>query len=181
MKTSLIERKIVQNFLNLENSFLSTGEFPLLKKNKKYLLGFRRGVYIINLEKSILNYFRVIKLLRLFQKSNLQTLFIGCPKPLNAIVSTFLLKFDAPKTQLKWSCDNLLEKGFLSKNVHLAVVFDRNLLAEHCLQKNIPIIGIGTRFNTDLVDFPILINFNSISTFGLLLYLIKLISRHSYK
>ena len=182
MKASLIERKIVQNFLSLENSFLNTkNEYSLLKKNKKYFLGFRKGVYIVDLEKSILIYFKVLKLLRCFQKGGLKTLFIGCPKHLKHIVSKTLSNSDISEAQIKWSCDGLLDKTSLSENIHLAIAFDTNSLLKYCLQKNIPIVGVGTDFNTNVVDFPILINANSISTFGLLLYLIKHSIKNFYK
>nr|YP_010152752.1 ribosomal protein S2 [Aureoumbra lagunensis]QQW50400.1 ribosomal protein S2 [Aureoumbra lagunensis] len=177
MKTSVLERKIVKNFLSLENCFFNKDKNKFFKKNKKYFLGFKKGLNMVDLEKSILIFFKALRLLKIFQISGLKVSFLGCP--LICKESVFLISSKCKNFQVYFekSFQDFLYEKKSSKKTHLLVIYNQPFFYKDSLKKLFVTIVLGNAFNANLVDFPILLNPFSVSSLGLFFYLIKASSK----
>lgn len=172
---NIIETRLIKNLLRFETCYFQK-DLITYKRNKNYFLGFKKGLVIVDLEKSVLVYFKALQAIRKIKKSNLGVLFVGGPQNLEKKLAFHIKKPHTFVPSKKWCFGDLSNNPLLQKKIYLAVVFNQNLFFDfkELYKKNIPAIGfVDNRVDNTCIDFPIFLNLDSKSSVGLFFYLIN--------
>lgn len=160
----LIEIRLIKNILSLESS-LSPKKRAFYKKDKKYLIGFKKGSLFFDLEKSLVIYFKVLFLIKRSKNFYFNTVFVNCPKILNIFLGS--KKFYFVDLQ-KWKKERFIKKA----KFHFSLIFNPKIAWNS--DENIPMCAFleGSCSNVFL-DYAIFFNLSSKGVIGLYAYLLN--------
>lgn len=198
------EKKIKNKYLDNNNKLLtrllkSNSHYGAPLKNShpnslNYVYGIRSKQTIFNLEYTIQSLKRSLLLVeKVLQKNNKLKILVVCND-----LKTKLFKEELTDNFLqnriefidnKWSggfITNPILLGKRLKNIGLIISFNEvkdNLLIKEAIKANIPLISVAdTTINSNLIDYPIMINNNNIkSTFFLIFLFKKYLSNLNYE
>lgn len=128
-----------------------------------YFLGTRKKSIIYNIEKSFIVYVKALRLVRLFNYSKLNILFIKSP----SLLDDFMLNFFKNLNHTYVTHTKVLYSITTNKKTapSLIVNFDKetSFLNKKCLKKRIPTISfVNESYCLMRIDYPIVINLRSI-------------------
>lgn len=170
---SLIEKRLIKNILRLETCVL-VPPIKSLSKKSGYFLGFRKGVYLLDVEKSIKVYFKTLRFVRQLRKENYQIMFVDSP-----LSSEKKLRCSLNASSFFKSCGfgalSTKVRSFSNKT-SLVVVYGKKLSFSYkeCFFKSVPAaIFLNVTYPDYFTDYKIALNLYSKGTVGLFLYLVN--------
>ena len=158
------EKKLLKELLFSEG-FLGSNSLENLKDKKAFFLGLRKGFSVYDLEKTLTTYFKVLDLVKSFNESSLQILFVGCPPSLEVDIERELSGsnhiFVKEDSWVLGSLTNYIQSG-LSPNLIITYKDLRSFPSKECFKKETPLISfVDDSCDFDFVDYPILVNLKS--------------------
>lgn len=170
---NVIEKRLVQNLLRLEACLLKIKNNP---QKTNYLVGFRKGILLLNIEISFKNYFKVLNIVHGLKKTKKSILFVGCPFGLEKRVLKFLVEPNFFIELKECFHDVLLNSSVLKTKVCFVIAFCDKVCPplNTCYIKSIPTAQFVFETKSKiLLDYPISFNLHSKGVVGLFLYLIR--------
>lgn len=170
------ENSILKELLDSEG-FLGSKSKENLEDKKGFFLGFRKDFAVFDLEKSLTTYFKALSLVRSFNESSLQILFVGCPPCMEDFAKEETEKsnniFIKEDSWVLGSLTNYTQSG-LSPDLIVTFKSSRSFPSKECLKKNTPLISfIDDSCDVSFVDYPIFINLKSKGAYLMYRNLIK--------
>jgi len=164
---------IAKELLSSEG-FLGNGSRQDLSVIKNYLLGFRKGVAVYDIESSISTYAKVLDLVGNINNSKSKILFVGCPVLLENVIPSLLLGSQHDYVSEKdWVPGMLTNKRYFPD---LIINFKREkqFSNKECLKEQIPLVAfVDEASDFSYVDYPILVNLKAEGTAKMYFNLIK--------
>jgi ribosomal protein S2 len=170
---NLVEKSLIQNLLRLEACIMGT---PGSSRKRNYFIGFRKGVYVLDLERSLWTYFKALNVVRGFKKKGFRLLFIGSPFGVEKTLKRVLSGLHFFLSSKEWYPGGTSNTKKVQKEVYLVIFYSQGLpfLSNECFIKGIPFIGFFNSLDQkSFVDFPIFLNLHSRGSTGLFLYLVN--------
>jgi ribosomal protein S2 len=139
----------------------------------RHLVGLRRKLPLFNIEKSVVAYATLFKLVGTTRLAKGSVLFVGCPVPLERFVVESLVGSNHEYiSDHNWVQGSLTNKKYCPD---LVICFKRSLRFE-CLKKNIPLASFVERASSlHHLDYPIVANLKSAGVVKMYLSLLKLL------
>lgn len=160
--------------LLLSKGFLGTGSRQNISLIKKYLLGFRKGVAVYDIESSISTYAKVLDLVYDIKSSKSRILFVGCPVSLENVVPSMLAESNHTYISEKDWVPGMLTNKRYSPDLIINFKREKQFSNKECLRKQIPLVSfIDEACDFSYVDYPILVNLKSAGAAKMYFNLIK--------
>lgn len=158
------EKIELKNFLDLK-SFLGGSSSNRLNRIKGFLLGFRKGSVVFDIEKSLTTYLKVLRLVTACKESSSQILFVGCPPQIESVVRKKLNNsrhiFISESSWVLGSLTNSSQSE-LFPNLIITFNLNRTFPSRECFKKEIPLVSfIDDACDFSFIDYPIFINLKS--------------------
>tara|TARA_B100000780_G_C20990511_1_gene396089 strand:+ start:236 stop:799 length:564 start_codon:yes stop_codon:yes gene_type:complete len=158
------KKDILQDLLDSEG-FIGSKSQENVKGKKGFFLGFRGGFTVFDLERSLTTYFKALNLVKLFNESSLQILFVGAPLFLENIIQKEVEKskhiFIGEDSWVLGSLTNYIQSG-LSPNLIVTFNSDNSFASKECFKRGAPLISfVDDRCDITFIDYPILVNLKS--------------------
>lgn len=169
---NLIEKRLIQNLLKLESCLLKTKENP---KKTHYFIGFRKGIFLLNIETSFKNYFKILNIVQGLKKTKKAILFVGCPSGLEKKILKSIFEPNFFINLKERTQDILFSSSLLKKKVCFIITYCDKICPalNACFIKSIPTAKFIFEIkNNILVDYAIPFNLYSKGVIGLFLYLL---------
>ena len=167
----------LKNFLRdivVTESFLGKNYEP---KSCGYLLGFRKGFVVYDLEKAINTLLKVLNLIKYLKRKELRILFVGCPIHLEIKTQELLVNSSHSYISFSnWVSGSLSNKKQKDFSPNLVVLFDcdKSIFNIEIMKNEIPsIFFIDACGDFKAMDFPIVLNTKSEAARNMFLLLVK--------
>ena len=164
VRQKFFENILLEELLSSEG-FLGSSSLENLKDKKGFFLGLRKGFSVFDLEKSLTTYFNAINLVKAFNESSLQILFIGCPSYLEkTLEEEFINSRHLFVRGDSWVLGYLTNFSQSNLSPSLIVTFKESgvFQSKECFKEEIPLISfVDDTSNLNFVDYPILVNLKS--------------------
>jgi ribosomal protein S2 len=161
---SFSDKNYLGEFLDLE-SFLGGRASEKMNKIKGFFLGFRKDSIVFDLEKSLVTYLKVLRLVEVCKKSSFSILFVGCPPLIKALVQE---KLSDSKHRFidesSWVLGSLTNPNRSELFPSLIISFNLtcSFPSKESLKKGIPLVSfMDESGDFSFVDYPIFINLKS--------------------
>jgi ribosomal protein S2 len=145
--------------------FIGSSSQGNVKDKKGFFLGFRKGFTVFDLERSLTTYLKALNLVKIFNESSLQVLFVGAPLSLESFIQKELEKtrhvFIREDSWVLGSLTNYVQSGLYPD---LIITFNshNSFASKECFKRGVPLISfVDDSCDIAYIDYPILVNLKS--------------------
>jgi len=171
-----LKNKILKDLLDYQG-FIGSNHQGNVKDKKGFFLGFRKGFTVFDLERSLSTYIKALNLVKLFNESSLQILFVGAPLFLESFIQEELKRskhiFIREDSWVLGSLTNHVQSG-IYPDLIITFTGHNSFASKECFKRGIPLISfVDDSCDITYIDYPILVNLKSNGASNMYYNLIK--------